>query len=95
MPKVGSRRQVWEGSSERTSGGLRKSDLTKNEKTGRIVSKAKRRSGQRMWSKNRADMLRMRLAWAEVAKKHGVSVGDAMRSPAMASEAKRLYERRA
>ena len=36
--KVGSRRQVFNGSAEKTSGGLKKSDLLLN-KNGRIVSK--------------------------------------------------------
>ena len=35
--KRGSRRKVWNGSAEMTTGGLRKEDLTKN-KYGRIVS---------------------------------------------------------
>ena len=35
--KVGSRRQVYNGSAEKTSGGLKKEDLIKN-KHGRIVS---------------------------------------------------------
>lgn len=35
--KYGSRRKVWNGTAEKTKGGLRKEDLTKN-KYGRIVS---------------------------------------------------------
>jgi hypothetical protein len=35
---IGSRRLVWNGSAEKTSGGLRKDDLEQN-KYGRIVSK--------------------------------------------------------
>ena len=35
--KRGSRRKVWNGTAEMTTGGLKKSDLTKN-KYGRIVS---------------------------------------------------------
>ena len=38
--KRGSRRQVWNGTAEKTAGGLRKEDLDKN-KRGRIVSKKK------------------------------------------------------
>ena len=38
--KVGSRRMVWNGSAEKTVGGLHKSDLMKN-KYGRIVSSKK------------------------------------------------------
>jgi hypothetical protein len=38
---VGSRAQVFNGTADRTSGGLTKSDLKKNPKTGEIVSKAK------------------------------------------------------
>jgi hypothetical protein len=38
--KRGSRRQVWNGSAEKTMGGLGKDDLMKNER-GRIVSKKK------------------------------------------------------
>lgn len=39
-PVIGSRAQVWHGTSYKTSGGLKKKDLTKN-KAGRIVSKSK------------------------------------------------------
>ena len=38
--KQGSRRQVWNGTAEKTPGGLTKSDLLKN-KNGRIVSAKK------------------------------------------------------
>jgi len=38
---IGSRAQVFNGTADRTSGGLSKSDLKKNPKTGEIVSKAK------------------------------------------------------
>jgi hypothetical protein len=38
--KRGTRRQVWNGTAEKTAGGLTKADLEKN-KRGRIVSKKK------------------------------------------------------
>ena len=41
--KYGSRRQVFNGSAERTTGGLRKEHLMKNER-GRIVSAAKHKT---------------------------------------------------
>lgn len=43
---VGSRAQVWHGTSKKTSGGLTKSDLMKN-KAGRIVSRSKHNSAKR------------------------------------------------
>ena len=44
--KVGSRRQVYNGSAEKTCGGLRKDDLLKN-KHGRIVSSKKHHTMRR------------------------------------------------
>jgi hypothetical protein len=44
--KVGSRRQVYNGSAEKTSGGLKKEDLIKN-KHGRIVSSKKHNTMRR------------------------------------------------
>jgi hypothetical protein len=38
MPAVGSRAQVWHGTADHTSGGLRREDLVQN-KYGRIVSR--------------------------------------------------------
>lgn len=43
VSKYGSRRQVFNGSAERTTGGLRKEQLMKNER-GRIVSAAKHKT---------------------------------------------------
>lgn len=43
---VGSRAQVWHGTSYKTSGGLKKSDLMMN-KAGRIVSKAKHNTAKK------------------------------------------------
>jgi hypothetical protein len=43
MVKYGSRRQVFNGTAERTSGGLRREQLMKNER-GRIVSAAKHKT---------------------------------------------------
>jgi hypothetical protein len=43
---IGSRAEVWHGSAYKTSGGLTKSDLLQN-KSGRIVSKAKHSSAKR------------------------------------------------
>jgi hypothetical protein len=43
IPAIGSRVQVWNGNADHTKGGLRKSDLVYNAKTGRIVSREKRR----------------------------------------------------
>ena len=45
MPTVGSRRQVWNGNADKTSGGLYKKDLVK--KKGRIRSKKASRSAKR------------------------------------------------
>lgn len=50
MPIVGSRRQVWNGTAEHTSGGLYRSDLMMN-KRGRIVSKLKHRMGKVLYRK--------------------------------------------
>jgi hypothetical protein len=44
--KVGSRRMVWNGSAEKTPGGLTKADLLKN-KHGRIVSSKKHHTMRR------------------------------------------------
>lgn len=46
MHTIGSRRQVWNGTSKKTPGGLLKSDLMMN-KHGRIVSKAKHNTAKR------------------------------------------------
>ena len=43
---VGTRAQVWHGTSKKTSGGLSKSDLMMN-KAGRIVSRAKHNSAKK------------------------------------------------
>jgi hypothetical protein len=48
MQTVGSRRKVWNGTAQKTPGGLTKSDLTQN-KYGRIVSRkraARARTGR-------------------------------------------------
>ncbi len=49
---IGSKREVWNGTAERTSGGLRKDDLMKN-KRGRIVSKKKHELGKTAFKKNK------------------------------------------
>ena len=47
MPtSVGSKRQVYNGTRKRTAGGLRKSDLTKNQR-GRVVSKKASKAAKR------------------------------------------------
>lgn len=43
--KIGSRREVWNGTAEKTSGGLHKHQLMK--KKGRIISKRKHALGKR------------------------------------------------
>jgi hypothetical protein len=43
---IGSRRQVWNGTAKKTSGGLKKSDLMMN-KHGRIVSRAKHNTAKK------------------------------------------------
>lgn len=48
---IGSRAEVWHGTADHTSGGLKKSDLMKN-KRGLIVSRAKHAIGQKMYKKN-------------------------------------------
>ena len=50
MQTVGSRAQVWHGTAEKTSGGLKKKDLTMNKK-GAIVSKKKQLLGKKLYSK--------------------------------------------
>jgi DVNP family len=51
--KVGSKREVFNGTAEKTKGGLHKQDLTRN-KHGRIVSIKKMLSGKRSFAKNPA-----------------------------------------
>jgi hypothetical protein len=46
VPAVGSKAQVWHGSANHTSGGLKKADLVKN-KHGRIVSRRKQAAGRK------------------------------------------------
>ena len=46
MHTIGSRRQVWNGTAKKTSGGLLKSDLMMN-KNGRIVSKSKHNTAKK------------------------------------------------
>ena len=50
MHVIGTKAQVFHGTAEKTSGGLRKSDLMKN-KRGRIVSKKKHALGLKAFSK--------------------------------------------
>lgn len=50
MPKIGSKRQVFSGKAEKTSGGLRKKDLMRN-KSGKIVSKKKSKLGKLAFQK--------------------------------------------
>jgi len=50
---LGTRAEVWHGTAEHTSGGLRKKDLMFNKKSGRIVSKVKHDLGKKLqkeWS---------------------------------------------
>lgn len=49
---IGSRAEVWHGNAYKTSGGLTKKDLFYNTKTGRIVSRAKRAIGKRIYREN-------------------------------------------
>ena len=49
--KIGSRRQVYNGTAEKTVGGLRKEQLIKNER-GRIVSAAKHKTMKNRHSSN-------------------------------------------
>ena len=44
IPAIGSKAQVWHGSADHTSGGLKKRDLMKT-RAGRIVSKRKHTAG--------------------------------------------------
>lgn len=46
MPAVGSRVQVWNGTADHTSGGLKRGDIMKN-KWGRLVSKRKHSTGKK------------------------------------------------
>lgn len=47
----GSKSEVWHGTADHTSGGLKKSDLVKN-KSGKIVSKKKQAAGRRAFANN-------------------------------------------
>lgn len=51
MARIGNKRQVWMGQADRTSGGLKKSDLAQN-KSGKIVSKKKQEAGKKLFAKN-------------------------------------------
>lgn len=46
---VNERLRVWNGSMKQTSGGLKKKDLKKNPKTGRIVSKKASAAAKKRW----------------------------------------------
>ena len=48
---IGTKLQVWNGTKEKTSGGLTKNDLVKN-KRGKIVSKKKMEAGKKAFAKN-------------------------------------------
>lgn len=50
VAKVGTRLQVWNGTADKTSGGLTKSDLTKSS-SGKVVSKKMQAHGRR-WAAN-------------------------------------------
>lgn len=62
---VGSKRQVYNGTAQHTSGGLKKSDLMKN-KRGHIVSMKQHAAGKRAFARNglqkktKADMAELR-----------------------------------
>jgi hypothetical protein len=49
--KRGTKREVWNGTAERTSSGLTKGDLVKN-KRGKIVSKKQQEAGRRAFARN-------------------------------------------
>ena len=49
MPKRGSRAQVWAGTHERTAGGLRKEDLIRHPKTGRIMSRKRSEAAKKKY----------------------------------------------
>jgi len=51
MAKIGNKLQVWNGTAEKTSGGLTKKDLVKN-KRGKVVSKKKQAAGKAAFKKN-------------------------------------------
>ena len=51
--KVGSKREVFNGTAEKTKGGLRKKDLVKN-KRGRVVSIKKSEAGKKSFRNNHA-----------------------------------------
>lgn len=46
--KTGTREDVWEGRSEKTSGGLRKDDLVFNEKSGKLCTKKEVERGKKL-----------------------------------------------
>lgn len=51
----GSKVQVFHGTAHHTSGGLTKSDLTRNPKTHAIVSLSRRRAGMKRWKEMSAE----------------------------------------
>lgn len=48
--REGSRAQVWHETAYKTTGGLIKSDLVRDEKSGRIMSKKRRALGRKAWA---------------------------------------------
>lgn len=56
MTKVGSKLEVWNGTAERTSGGLKVGDLMKNKK-GKIVSKKQHANGLKAFKENKLKAL--------------------------------------
>ena len=60
MLSVGSRDMVWNGSAERTTGGLGREDLILN-RTGMLVSKKASESASKRWARVRADRVRAML----------------------------------
>ena len=51
MQRIGSKTQVWHGTADHTSGGLKRTDLVKS-KSGKVVSKKKQAAGKRAFAKN-------------------------------------------
>lgn len=81
----GSRRQVWNGTADRTSGGLTKSDLTRN-KRGKVVSKRAHAIGVKRFEEGKS--------WRKKSKRRSPLVRESKRVERRASEEKRIRARR-
>ncbi len=89
---IGSRAEVWHGTADHTSGGLKKGDLMKN-KRGLIVSRAKHAIGQKMFKKNpelREMAKKMKKKWSKRKSARKSSHSKSKKHPKRRSTARRL-----